>query len=138
MANEKKGSKIGEDGSVTSSELEYILDVNKKAIEIHIEVEKQNEQILNSLEEIDEKLDSIVEKQREHLRMTEDGKKMVEDGKETIDEIKKLAEETHKAIKDEIEKKVEEIEKNLFRLVIILGSAGVGTLLTIVQAFLHK
>jgi hypothetical protein len=114
MVNEKK--KIGEEG-ITSSELEYILDVNKKAIEINLEVEKQNEQTLSSLERIEEKIDGITEKQKDHIRITE---------------------ELVLKLKNDIETKIEEIEKNLFRLVIILGSAGVGTILTIIQAFLHK
>lgn len=114
MVNDKK--KIGEE-NITSSELEYILDVNKKAIEINLEVEKQNEQTLNSLERIEEKIDDITEKQKDHIRITE---------------------EIALKLKDDIEAKIEEIEKNLFRLVIILGSAGVGTILTIIQTFLHK
>jgi hypothetical protein len=38
----------------------------------------------------------------------------------------------------EIYKKIDDIDKNLFRLVIILGSAGVGTIFAIIQMFLHK
>lgn len=140
MANEKKIQlRLGDgEGSITSSELEYILEVNKKSIEINIEVAKQNEQTLSTLDRLEEKVDFIFEKQKDHMRVNEEGFKIIEEAKDVIDEIKKLSEETNKTLKDAIEKKVEEIEKNLFRLVIILGSAGIGTLLTIIQAFLHK
>lgn len=139
MTDKKYQLKTGDgEGSITSSELEYILEVNKKSIEINIEVAKQNEQTLSTLDRLEEKIDAINDKQKDHMRLDAEGFKIIEEAKDTIDEIKKLSEETNKTLKDAIEKKVEEIEKNLFRLVIILGSAGIGTLLTIIQAFLHK
>ncbi len=136
-----------EDGEevLTSSELKYILEVNKKAIEINIEVEKQNEEVISNLEEVkdfaervEEKIDNILYEQREHKRLTLETKTIAEDSKEISEEIQKTGEETNEIIKDTLKKKIEEIEKNLFRLIIILGSAGVGTLVTIIQSFLHK
>lgn len=112
----KTGERDG-DNNITSSELEYILDVNKKAIEIHIEVEKQNEQILDTLEKIDNKLLIIIDEQKEQ---------------------KRLAEDTQTALEEEVQEKVDEIEKALFRLSVILSSASIGAILTIIQAFLHN
>jgi tetrahydromethanopterin S-methyltransferase subunit G len=92
MSNERKNTKT--EDNITASDLEYIIDVNKKAVEIHVEVVKQQEQVLTALEEIEEKIDSLTEKQSE-------------------------------------------IDKNMFRLVIILSGAGIGTLFSIIQSFLH-
>lgn len=112
----KPGDRDG-DNNITSSELEYILDVNKKAIEIQIEVEKQNEQILESLEEITGQLVIVISEQKEQ---------------------KRIAEETQEALEDSIQEKVDEIEKALFRLTVVLSSASIGAILTIIQAFLHN
>ena len=95
---------------ITSGELEYILEVNKKAIEINVEVAQQQEQVLEKL-------------------------KLIEDGKV---QVLKFSEETNEIVKESIEEKIESIEKHLFRLNIILGSAGVGAILTLIQYFIHK
>ncbi len=90
MPNEKNKFRVDErenNSTITSSDLKYILDVNKKAIEIYIEVDRQNEKIL-----------------------------------ETFDEL-------NKTIK-EIQEKIENIDKSLFRLVLVLGSTGVGAVIT--------
>lgn len=140
--------KIKDDDSeefITSSDLDYILEVNKKAIEINIEVEKQNEQVLSTLENLstssesfDEKLANLIQDARDHKRILEETKKITEDSKKLIEETKKVSDDTLKIIKEKIEKQVEEIEKSLFRLIIILGSAGIGAIVTIIQSLLHK
>ncbi len=130
---------------LTSSELKYILEVNKKAIEINIEVEKQNEEVISNLEEVkdfaervEEKINSIIYEQKENKRLVLETKDLVKDNKEISEEIQKTGEETNEIIKDTLKKKIEDIEKNLFRLIIVLGSAGIGTLITIIQSYLHK
>lgn len=147
MANDKLKSLRNEDGEevLTSSEFKYILEVNRKAIEINIEVAKQNEQVISNLEEfkdlverIEEKLETVIDEQKEHKRLTLDAKGTIEESKEITEDIQKISEESNEIIKDNLKKKIEEIEKNLFRLIIILGSAGIGTLVTIIQSFLHK
>ncbi len=127
------------------SDFEYILEVNKKAIEINIEVEKQNEQIIECLDDtkltydrIEEKIDYILSSQKEQKRIADESKTLIEKSKELVEEVQRVAEESNDILKDAVKKKVEDIEKNLFRLIIILGSAGIGTLVTIVQSFLHK
>jgi hypothetical protein len=47
--NERKSIKLGDYESIKLSDLQSILIVNQKAIEIQIEVERQNEQILDVL-----------------------------------------------------------------------------------------
>lgn len=147
MVNDRQKSLRNEEGEevLTNTDLKYILDVNKKAIEINIEVEKQNDQVISTLDEfkefierIEDKLDTVITEQKEHKRLTSEAKGTVEESKEISEEIHKISEETNEIIKDSLKKKIEEIEKNLFRLIIILGSAGIGTLVTIIQSYLHK
>lgn len=154
MPTEKKNLKLGDaEDLITSQDLQVILDVNKKAIEINIEVEKQNEQVISMLEHfkevsetVEEKIELIYESQRtfkeeqkEVKRILEENKKDFEKFEIHIDEVRKFSEETNKVITDNIKADVKEIEKNLFRLIIILGSAGVGTIFTILQTYLqHK
>lgn len=44
---------------LTSGELQNILEVNKKAIEIHLEVERQNEDIIEILKHCKTKIDEV-------------------------------------------------------------------------------
>ncbi len=101
--------KMKNDTNITSKELEYIMEVNAKAISIYTEVAQQNESIINTLDKLENKINSI----------------------------EKVAEATHQSIKEQIEEKVEKIEKNLFRLLIILSSTGVGMLYTVIQSLMH-
>lgn len=75
---------------LSSADLQSILEVNKKAIEIHLEVEKQNEEILELLN---------------HCKT-----------------------------------KIDETEKYLFKLIIVLSSIGVSSVLGVIQLFMmmHK
>jgi len=98
-----------DDTNITSKELEYILEVNRKAVSIYTEVAQQNESIVSTLDKLETK----------------------------INNIEKVVDATHQSIKEQIEEKVEKIEKNLFRLLIILSSTGVGMIYTVVQSFLH-
>jgi hypothetical protein len=166
MTNEKKKSEV-ENSTFTTSDLKYILDVNQKAVEIYVEVEKQNDQVLNTLEHfkevasrIEECLDEIKttdstieellsdDNNHDHTVIIDMLKIMTEDIRELSSELKDLKVDqvktkealdiTIKRIDEEVKHKISEIEKNLFRLVIILGSAGIGTIFTILQTFLHK
>lgn len=152
---------------ISSADLQYILDVNQKAVEIYVEVEKQNDQILKTLEyfkevaaNTEERLDSIKETEsnieellkddnaHDHNTIVDLLKSLTSDIKSLSAEIKELkTSETktkdsidiiNKLIESEVKAKISEIDKNLFRLVIILGSAGIGTIFTILQTFVHK
>ena len=79
---------------ISAADLATILEVNHKAIEINLEVEKQNEQVLNILDGVKEAMGKMQDK-------------------------------------------IEEIDRSLFRLMVILSSAGAGTIFTILQTFLH-
>jgi len=71
---------------LTTGDLRFILETNKKSIEIYLEVEKQNEEVLKKLESLSEDIDKIV---------------------------------THE----------KNIDKNFFKLVVLLGTIGVGTII---------
>lgn len=85
-----------ESARLTSEDLNKILETNKKAIEIYLEVEGQFEKISENLTTVSTEL-------------------------------------------KEYKKKIDDIDKALFKLIIILGSIGVGTIVNIIQIFTgHK
>ncbi len=156
MVNEKSKFKIEDpvdsSASLTTSDLKYILDVNKKAIEIYIEVDKQNEKILENFDHfkdvskgVNEELnvikyntsnvkDSLIaDNNRAHSEITT----YLKDFKETFGDFQ-VHNDKIKEMLENIESKIEDIEKNLFRLVLILGSTGIGLVITIVSTFFKK
>jgi hypothetical protein len=160
--------KITSPSSFSSNDLGYILDVNKKAVEIYFEVERQNDQILTTLnyfkevydkleDEIDIVKDGVFET-KELLRddnnhdhnviigMLKDIKDEIVDVKDYVDEkikdVISFQEKSVKALKDDIEKeiksKISEIDKNLFRLTVLLGSTGLAVIVSLINSFIHK
>src|ERR1019366_1713989 len=124
--------KITSPSSFSSNDLGYILDVNKKAVEIYFEVERQNDQILTTLnyfkevydkleDEIDIVKDGVFET-KELLRddnnhdhnviigMLKDIKDEIVDVKDYVDEkikdVISFQEKSVKALKDDIEKEI--------------------------------
>lgn len=113
---EKKNPNQSEDYSlldankpITSNELEYILDVNRKSISIYNAVSQQNEDILETLDEL----------------------------KNVISEIKETTNDTNKIV-DEQKSKIIDIDKNILRLVVILSTIGAGTIIQFILQFIHK
>jgi hypothetical protein len=103
--------------TITTTQMDVILEVNKKAIEIHSEVGRQNEDILEGLE---------------------NQAKINEDIKELLGKILEAVNETNVAIKDNIEEKVEKVDKGLFRLIVILSTIGGGSVIAAVHQFLAR
>jgi chromosome segregation ATPase len=104
MANDRS-----KEHGITSNELEYILDVNRKAVQIYSDVANQNEEMIKKLDKLSDK----------------------------IDLIEKHTEETNKSLTLEVEDRIKSIDKSIFRLIIILSSTGVGLIYTIIQSFFH-
>jgi hypothetical protein len=50
---------------ISTNDLSYILEVNQKAIELNIEVEKQNEQVINLLNDVRQATEKMEEKLEE-------------------------------------------------------------------------
>lgn len=117
--NSNKRSNGDDDySSITSSELEYILEVNKKSIEIHLENAQQHEMTLKDIA---------------------DAKHASSDN---ADELRKLIEERSDELlaymKEQIKPKIDETDKNTFRLTVILGFVGAATIFQAIQMFFHK
>lgn len=119
MSDSSKKSNGDEHNSyISSSELEYILEVNKKAIEIHLENSQQHDLTLKELAELKAASgDIIIELQRA----------IVEKNTEIIS-----------LLKEQIKPKIDETDKNTFRLTVILGFVGAATIFQAIQMFFHK
>ena len=99
--------------SLKRQDLDLILEVNKKAIEIETEVAEQNEEIIDSLEKIqdyhknlDAKIDSRFDSQDEKL--------------------------------DKIVKQTDETGKDLFRMQVLFVTGLITLIAQIVEIFLKK
>jgi uncharacterized protein YjcR len=152
MVGDKKPLRFNDEEALTSSELKYILDVNKKSIEINIEVEKQNEEIIENLEEFKESANEIEQKISNLIKFQEDCNRVITESNRLLKQYNELLEEYNKSlavtltmvketgidtnsiIKKE-EKKTESIDKSLFRLIIILSAFGVTLIGAAIKAF---
>jgi DNA repair ATPase RecN len=135
-----------------NNDLKYILSVNEKSIELNLEVSKQNETVIELLEELDNKLDNIEksnfvicdllkdDNNHDHNTIINFVKSIDENMKELNCSIKELKEMKSSvvSIENELKGKIVDIDRNLFRLMIVMGSTGVGLIVSIVQGFLHK
>jgi seryl-tRNA synthetase len=140
---EPKSPKREED-FLSSRDLELILSVNKKGIEINLEVERQNEKILTFLEELKENGTFYQKKLEEILDEAEDvNRKVVSTDKSSIDEfedIKNILDKIEDTQSD-VKKKIEELERANFKLQVLLGSSIFTSLAGVVQLiiqFTHK
>lgn len=155
MVNEKSKFKVegpsDSNETITTADLKYILDVNKKAVEIYIEVDKQNEKILETFEyfkevseDIKEKLSALKSNEANLERLLNNNTDVHEEIQSELSNFKDtfVSFEVHNdkmyEMVSKVEKKIEEIEKNLFRLVLLLGSTGVGLIISIVSTYLKK
>ena len=165
MSERKKPD--SEQGLFTASDLRYILEVNEKAIEIYLTVEKQNDQVLETLEHFKEvankvenslgllkesgsNIEELLTDDNEHDHRAiiallndltteiESIKKEVLEVKSNETKLKEAVESVKHQLDKEISPKIVETDKNLFRLIIILGSTGAGILYTIIQNIFHK
>lgn len=155
MVNEKSKFKVespsDSNETITTADLKYILDVNKKAVEIYIEVDKQNEKILETFEYFKEVSEDVKDKLavlktneaniERLLNNNSDAHKDIQSElsnfKETFSDFQVHNDKMYEMV-SKVEKKIEEIEKNLFRLVLLLGSTGIGLIISIVSTYLKK
>lgn len=152
-------AKKDEDISVTQTELKYILDVNQKAIEIYVEVEKQNEQIIDTLEHFKEVANKVEYKlndinntsshtfdllKENLLEETKEIKQKLIDLENSQLKIKEISLELKEKISDidnkslEVEKKITDVEKSIFKLVIAISSTVIATVVSIIQLLMKK
>lgn len=108
---------------ITFKDLKSILEVNQKAMTIYLEVERQNEEIMESLSDQNQKIASLDSKE---YKIVENQEKMIK----LLENLTETAEET--------EGKMDDIDKNIFRLWIVLGSTGIGLIVTIIQQLIAR
>lgn len=111
-----------EDDSLSRSDLDAIIDVNKRAIELQIEVAAQNEKVIEDIEE-SIKIGSDIK------RDTESTLKELSTLKTDIKEYKKDV--TDKI--DEVKKKVDELDKSQFKIYALLTTGAIAIILQIIQ-----
>ena len=126
---------------LTSNDLQTIIAVNQKSISINLEVQNQNEQVIEILEENDKKINELTSKMTVDFYVIKDIQSQVEDITKILESLKKNTEENERNMKEilkdhnEVKKNIDTIKNDLFRLLILLGSAGVGA---VIQIFFIK
>ena len=112
--------------SLTIQDLNSILEVNQRALTIYLEVEQQNKDMIElisentlnikTLQEYNAKFEAIQVIQNTIL-------KAVISNQESFESMKK---------------NIEELDRNFFRLMLVLGSAGIGTIVGFIQMLVKK
>lgn len=139
--NEQPPMLLSSNKPITSSDLQTIIAVNQKSIQVNIEVQNQNEQVIELLEDNDKKINELSSNIKVDFYVIKDIQSQVEDLVKMMGDNKKLIEDSDRNIKEvlkehsEVKKNIESIKNDLFRLLILLGSAGVGA---IIQIFFLK
>ncbi len=108
--------KKDDDESLSRNDLDTILEVNKKSIEIQIEVSDQNEKIIEALEDNQNTVDFIKSK-------VEDGDRKLEENQNALEIIKS---------------KVEENERKLLKIEIFLATGIISLLIQLALAVFKK
>lgn len=92
-ASERNNLFSGERAHLTSSDLNNILEVNKKSIEVHLAVVKQNENIIENIGDLSVKTQAL-------------------------------------------SSVINDIDKNLFKLIFVLSSISVGSVISLIIAMI--
>lgn len=115
-----------EDDSLSRSDLDTIIEVNKKAIEVQVEVAAQNEKVIEDLEE--------------NIKINESIKRDAESALRELSSLKQEIKDCKKDILDkveEVEGKVDELDKSQFKLYALLTTGAIAIILQIIQLFLN-
>ena len=120
MSNDRPSAKPE---SLNRRDLEVILEVNRKAVEIETEVVGQNEEIINLLNNAEKKHEEIVKK--------------TDDNFKKLDDTFKKVEEAYKKI-DEADKKLNDVSKELFKIQVLFITGLLSLVAQIIQMFIKK
>ena len=101
--------------AINKKDLDLIIQVNKKAIEIQTAVVDQNEEIINYLEKNKKKQEEIKEKASNLDRLL-----LIENKLDTI------------------LKKTEEFNKDIFKIQVMFASGLLGLIIQLIEAFIRK
>lgn len=115
-----------EDELLSRSDLDSIIDVNKKAIELQVEVSAQNEKVIEDLAENTKITENIKRDTESTLKELSFNKQDSKDYKNDI--LEKI---------DEIKDKVDKLDKNQFKIYVILTTGAIAIVLQIIQLFLN-
>ncbi len=115
-----------EEDSLSRSDLDAIIEVNKRAIELQIEVAAQNEKVIEDLEE-------VVKIENDIKRDTESALRELSSLKQDIKDNKK---DTFEKI-DDVKKKVDELDKSQFKIYALLTTGAIAVILQVIQLFLN-
>lgn len=115
---------------VHKKDLELILEVNRKAIEIQTAVADQNEEVMSLL-------NKILENQRQ---FEDSGDKITEKSTDALGIINKVKDKQEKSDEkiDKIVKQVEDTNKDIFRLQVLFVTGLLSLVMQIIQMFLKK
>jgi uncharacterized coiled-coil protein SlyX len=149
---------------INKKDLELILDVNRRSIEIETERIEQNEEIISSLTDIVKTLNGVASNSTEVNRILErvkestDGSAKVTDrtkeivvlSVDNIAKVKLTQDEQSKALDkilatlavhwtsiDKTEKKSEELSRSFFTLQVLLGAGLISLIIQVIQLFKH-
>lgn len=119
---------------ISKADIDVILEVNKKAIQIQTEVASQNEEILESLSTIKEEVNYIVNQDKINLKQKLE--KIETNTTFVVDQdklnIKKKIEDLSTQL-TKTDANVEKIDKSLFKLYVFLSAGMLSLVLQIIQ-----
>lgn len=114
-----------DDESLSKSDLDAIIEVNKKAIEVQVEVAAQNEKVIEDLEENIQLSHNVKRDTESTLRELSSLKTDIKEHKSDV--IEKI---------DDVKKKVDELDKSQFKIYAILTTGAIAIILQIIQLLL--
>lgn len=121
-----------DDESLSKSDLDAIIEVNKKAIEVQVEVAAQNEKVIEDLEENIQLSHNLKRDTESTLRELSSLKTEMKEHKSDV--VEKIDDAVEKI--DDVKKKVEELDKSQFKIYAILTTGAIAIILQIIQLFL--
>ena len=111
---------------LTIQDLNSILEVNQKALTIYLEVEQQNKDMIE-----------LIGENTLSIKTLQDYNEKFETILATQSKILSLLTESLKAF-ETMKKNIEDLDRNFFRLMLVLGSAGVGTVIAVIEMLVKK
>lgn len=111
----------------SKNEINTILDVNKKAIELHTEVSGQYEEIIDEFDELDSSHKKIL------TELDSSTKKILAESDKSAKKISDIEDEV-----SSIKKNIDKIDRDLFKISVIMSSSIISLILTIIQMFIKK
>lgn len=142
---------------ISKSDLQLILDVNKKSIQMETERMNQNEEIISSLNDIQKVMDGVTEQSDQsihflkeikngmeaHSKLSTSGVTTLEKVKSSLEDHSKLADRLKTQLEDQtktmekLKEKTESISNDLFRIQILFITGFISIVLQVIQMFKH-